>query len=714
MHSRDFASQAMQQASKQFPKAFEGQRRPKMKIPDFPSEIEKDQASFFSFDTSIQPPPLSTTNCFITETTNTDPNLLRSTMYTLPTDTDTFESMEIPFGLVLNPFNQKAMATELDKDISARCWQCQSYVNIFTKIEGNVFYCNICNSKNQVKEGISNEITRYSTIEYVTRKKNEERVVKAESGNMVSENLFRTTMVYGPVFIFAIDTTAPILMENAVKAMGHLIRDENFQFLFKKIVVALFSDTVSLVRSSGGVITEVLLSDKLQLPFISPEFLMDVEDGKVMELLVEYASRIPLSKGGAGNGFADCLKVGISITGYCRGSKMAVFTNAQGKLDYEEMAKQLIEVGCTLNTFSMQKISAPRLCSLTTGRSFVYTSETIARLTADLTNLGTTKSSYKVRVEAKTSDAIRKLSFYGNTAFEHLGFQDFAQMDDKTTFGMTFSLEESLQNKSKVYVQMVLSFYCFDGSSRVLVMNTGFETSSRISEVYASLSFDTLACIYAKYIAMDKGTVKEHSKKVENSISRSLKYYRSSCCKEASSSQFVLPESIKLIPLIYQSMMKNSFFSNSISEDNISQITNFTVEQNLRFFYPRLFAFTDFYIDKSLEKVKALKLSAESLNSEEIYVLDNSQKIYIYIGESVDASLKEAIFTDKTEENEVLRKMIEEFYSYYDSELPVVFVEEGKGGLEIEFVGYLVEDRLNNIPSYPDYICELHFKVKNA
>ncbi|KAL7348264.1 vesicle coat complex COPII subunit Sec24 [Encephalitozoon intestinalis] len=713
MHSRDFASQAMHQTSKQFPKAFEGQRRPKMKIPDFPSELEKDQASFFSFDTSVQPPPLSTTNCFITETTNTDPNLLRSTMYTLPTDTDTFESMEIPFGLVLNPFNQKAMPTELDKSISMKCWQCQSYVNIFTKIEGNTFYCNICNSKNQAKEKISSEVTRYSTIEYVDRVK-EERITRPEAGNIVSESLFRTTMIDGPAFIFGIDTTASPLMEHAFKAMKLLINDENFRFLFKKVGVILFSSTVSLIKPSGGMITEVLLSDRLQLPFISPEFLMDSEDDGLMKSLMEYVMGKSEDKGKFKNGFEDCLRVAISIAGYCKGSKMAVFSNIQDKVEYEEVAKQLIEVGCSLNVFSTQKTSATKLCASTTGKCFIYSLESLSKLGPDLLNLGVTKSSYKVQVEAKTSDAIRKLSFYGNTVFEHLGFQDFAHMDDKTAFGMTFSLEEPLQNKSKVYVQVILRFYSFDGSSRVLVMNSSFEGSSRISEVYASLSFDTLACIYAKYIAMDESTAKEHCKKVENSISRSLKYYRDNCCKEASSSQFVLPESIKLIPLIYQAMVKNSCFSNNISTDTMSRVTGFTVEENLRFFYPRLFAFTDFYIDKSLEKVKALRLNVESLNSEEIYILDNSQKIYIYIGKDVDISLKEAIFRDKTEENEVLDKMIDEFYTYYDSELPVIFVEEGKGGSEVEFVGYMVEDRLNDIPSYSDYICELHFKVKNA
>lgn len=713
MHSRDFASQAMHQASKQFPKAFEGQRKPKMKIPDLPSELEKDQGSFFSFDTSVQPPPLSTTNCFITETTNTDPNLLRSTMYVLPTDADTFESMEIPFGLVLTPFSQKAMPTELEKGVSVRCWQCQSYVNIFTRVDGSVFYCNICNSKNQVQEGMSREITRYSTIEYVDRAK-ETRAARPEAGNVVSEGLFRTTLVHGPVFIVGIDTSASGMTEHVFKGIEGLVQNENFRFLFKKICVVLFSDTVSLVKAGGGGVMEVGLPDRQQLPFISPEFLMDVEDSELMSQVVEYVGRGCLGRTSSKDGVVDCLRVAVSISGYCKGSKMAVFTNVQEKVDHEEMSKQLIEVGCSVSVFSMHKTGVARLCALTTGRSFVYAGEAVRKLAADLVVLGTTKSSYKVQVEAKTSDAVRKLGFYGNTVFEHLGFQDFAQMDEGTTVGMTFSLEETVESQSKVYVQVVVSFYGFDGLSRVLVMNSSFGVSRKVSEVYASLSFDTLACIYAKYIAMDKDNVKEHCKKVERIISRSLKYYRSSCCKEVSSSQFVLPESIKLIPLVYQSMLKNNCFSNDVDTDGLSMITGLSVEQNLRFFYPRLFAFTDFYIDKSLEKVKALRLTAESLNPEEIYVLDNSQKIYVYIGKDVDASLKEAMFTDKTEENGVLHKMIEEFYSYYGRELPVVFVEEGRGGPEIEFVGYLVEDRLNNISSYPDYICELHFKVKSA
>ncbi|TBU19398.1 Sec23 domain-containing protein [Ordospora colligata] len=713
MNLRDSMSEATQQTSSPFPRAFEERKKQKMKIPDLPHELEKDQAAFVSFDTMTQPPPLSTTNCFISETNNTDPNLVRSTMYVLPKNSDTFDLMEIPLGIVVNPFCRKAMPTELDKSKAVRCMECQSYVNAFSVVEANFFYCNICNTKNCLKERICEEITRYSTIEYV-----EKEVVKdnrvIDCGGIVSEGLFRTKTVCGPAFLIGIDSTSPMLVEHSLNGIKRLIDDENFRFLFRKVGIILLSDRISLLKASKGTVVEVKLSDKQHLPFISPEFLMDVQDEQLMINVMEYLKSIPNNGASKKGGISDCLSIAISMAGYCRGSKMALFTNSQEKIDSEMIVKQFIEIGCSLNVFCTEKTQLAQVCISSTGRTYLYVPETLAKLEDDLIGLGSMKSSYKVSVETKTSDSLRKLMFYGNTKFEHLGFQEFSQMDDSTTFAQTFTLSESLQSIHRVYAQVVVSFYGFDGSRRVLVLNTSFGVSSKISDVYANLSFDTLACIYAKYMAMDADGFKTNSKKVEEIMSKSLKFYRSSCCKEASSSQFVLPESIKLIPLMYQSMLKNRYFLNEKNAENMAMITGFTVEQNLRFFYPRMFTFTDFYMDNSLEKVKGLRLTSESLSSEEIYVLDNSQKLYVYIGKEVDTTLKKAIFTEGTEESGVLHKMIDEFYSHYDCELPVIFIEEGKGGVEIEFIGYLTEDKMNNIVSYPDYICELHFKVKNA
>ncbi|KAH9411990.1 hypothetical protein HK407_02g04370 [Ordospora pajunii] len=713
MDLRDSMSEATQQTSNAFPRAFEERKKQKMKIPDLPHELEKDQTAFVSFDTMTQPPPLSTTNCFISETGNADPNLVRSTMCVLPKNSDTFDLMEIPLGIVVNPFCRKAMPTELDKSKSVRCMECQSYVNAFTIVEMNVFYCNICGIKNCLKERICEEITRCSTVEYVEKEAVQEKKV-VDCGSIVSEGLFRMRAICGPAFLFGIDMASPVLVGHALKGIGRLVGDENFRFLFRKVGIVLLGDGISLLRASKGDVEEVHLSDKQHLPFISPEFLMDVEDDGLMRSVMEYLSGMPKNGASKRGGISDCLRIAISMAGYCKGSKMALFTNLQEKIDSEMMIKQFIEIGCSLNVFCTEKTLLTQLCISSTGRTYLYAPGALAKLEDDLIILGSMKSSYKVSIETKTSDSLRKLMFYGNTKFEHLGFQEFSQMDDSTTFAQTFSLGESLQSNHRVYAQVVVSFYGFDGTSRVLVLNTSFGVSPKVSDVYASLSFDTLACIYAKYMAMDVDGFKTNCKKVEEIMSRSLKFYRSSCCKEASSSQFVLPESIKLIPLMYQSMLKNRYFLNEKSAENMARVTGFTVEQSLRFFYPRMLAFTDFYMNNSLEKVKGLRLTSESLSSEEIYVLDNSQKLYVYIGKEVDTTLKKAIFAEGTEESGVLHKMIDEFYSHYDCELPVVFIEEGKGEAEIEFVGYLVEDKMNNIVSYSDYICELHFKVKNA
>ncbi|EOB11803.1 hypothetical protein NBO_809g0002 [Nosema bombycis CQ1] len=58
-------------------------------------------------------------------------------------------------------------------------------------------------------------------------------------------------------------------------------------------------------------------------------------------------------------------------------------------------------------------------------------------------------------------------------------------------------------------------------------------------------------------------------------------------------------------------------------------------------------------------------------------------------------------------------KIVNEICSNYGYELPIVVVEESKGSSsEVEFMGFMVEDTLNGVPSYHDYICELHFKVQ--
>jgi protein transport protein SEC24 len=713
MHSRDFLTQAMHSPSKQFPKAYENQRKPRMSIPDFPTEIEKDQQTFFSFDTAVQPPPLSTTNCLITETTNTDPNLLRATMYTIPTSVGVFDSMNMPFALVLTPFSYKASPAEADSELAVRCLQCQSFVNIFTKTDSEFFYCNICNRKNPRSKSFSDEIFKHSSIEYVSRKPRRADTT-GEVPNLVSQGHFKHQIVPGAIFVFGLDLTVPLLLSQAIQSLEKTIHDEGFKFLYRKIAVLTFTDAMTILRPAEDAVSEIFLADTSALPFISPEFLFDLQDGKVMVALTEYLRDLKPSLSSRPPSLADVLTISASLSKFCCGGKTALFTNSQDKLDAQTFCRMLIDSKNSLSIFSLQKSEVAKVCYGTAGQHFSYSPEKINALDADLLGLCTAKSVFGVHVEAKVSDALHKAAFYGNTIFEHLTFQEFAQMDNNTTFGISFYVEESLRHQEKVYAQVILDYYAVDGSSRTLVLNTSFTASDRIQDVYNGISFDTLACAYVKFVASDEEGIKENTTKVERMICRGLKYYRNACCRDASNTQFVLPDSYKLMPLVFQAMLKNNSLSNRVNYNELRKIMNFTVEQNLRYFYPRLFSFTDFYMDQSLERTKSLRLSAESLSPDEIYVLENSQKIYLYIGRDVDESLKDALFTQGAEESNVLYKMVGEICTYYGYELPVVVVEERCGGAEIEFIGYLVEDRLNNIPAYSDYICELHFKVKNA
>lgn len=706
MNSRDFYAKGF--SSSQFPKACDAMKKPKLNIPDLNTELFKDQEMFYSFDTSVQPPPLSTTSCFITETTNPDPNILRSSMYTVPNTTNGFDSLNIPLGLVLTPFTGKANVFEIEAEECPKCSECMSYVNIFTRVEGNVFYCNLCKERNRNTLPPTLDILRHPVVEIVSKKKDMEYT---NTSTFVGSSFFSSRVFDRPVFIFVVDLTSPILLEESVSSVVEVLKDSSFRFLYERVALVTLSNRLSLLKKEGEGVCRLDIVGGDPIPFIPPDVFFETGD---VEALVEYlegcvvASKAQRTVGDTLFGILCCLSK------YSVGSKVAIFTEATFSLGTSNTThpwNDFIDASCSLSVFSTRKTGLEKLAIYTMGGVFIYPTDQLYKAKADLHNICSTKSAFGVNIEVRTSNPIRKNAIYANTLLDNLSRTELSQMDNNSTITYTFFVDEHISTKENLYFQFVIDYYAHDGTYRHLVINTRLNVSDKPSDIYSAISFDTLFACLAKYVSSDAQEAATNSKHVEDLICKFLAYYRRTCCKDISTTQFVLPETAKLIPLLYQSLIKHKSYSSSLDEVELRRVTNLTVEQTLRYFYPRLFTITDYYLHQDMAKIKPLSLSQSSLDSSEIYVLENSQKIFLYFGKDVDESLREALF-NTNEENETLMKMVNEICTNYGYELPIVVVEEGKGGAEVEFIGFMVEDTLNGVPSYHDYICQLHFKVQ--
>ncbi|KAF9764926.1 Protein transport protein Sec24C [Nosema granulosis] len=701
MNSKDFYSHT------QFPKAYEASKKPKLNIPDLNTEIIKDQQMFYSFDTSVQPPPLSTTSCFITETTNPDPNIIRSSMYSVPNSTSSFDSLNIPLGLVLTPFTGKANIFESESKELIKCSQCSSFVNNFTRVEANIFYCNLCKERNTLKDQIDTtaDIFRHPVLEFVSKNLPEPEL---DEKLFVGSSFFATRVFNSPVFIFVVDLSSEALLEESVNAIVEVLSDSSFRFLYSKMALVTISGRIGLLRNNSLDVTTLDLVTEETVPFIPPDVFFDTEN---VSSVVKYLEKLsPAKKPTTPSNYLFLLDVLCCLSRYSVGSKVAFFTQASLSIQDSNIQK-FIDSSCSLSLFTTKKTGLEKLATYTMGGVFVYSPDQLHKTKADLHNICATKSAFGVKIEVKTSNAIRKNAIYANTLLENLNHTELCQMDSMSTISYTFFVDEHVSTKEHLYFQFVIEYFAHDASHRTLVINTRLRASDKPTDFYSAISFDTLFACLAKYISSDAKEAATNSKHVEDLLCRFLAYYRKTCCKEISTTQFVLPETAKLLPLLYQSLIKHKSYSSSLNEVELRRVTNLTVEQTLRYFYPRLFTITDYYMQQDITKIKPLSLSQSVLDSSEIYVLENSQKIFLYFGKDVDESLREALFNNN-EENAILMNMVNEICTNYGYELPIVVVEEGKGGSEVEFIGFMVEDTLNGVPSYHDYICELHFKVQ--
>eukprot|EP00866_Antonospora_locustae_P001151 jgi/Antlo1/1151/854 len=682
-------------------------RKTKLVTPEVPRELEKNNQLSNYFDTSLGLPPFSTTSFSVTETGNSDPNIVRSTMYVIPHSNYLLESMGMPLMLMIHPFSPRSYFKEAATN-TVQCMQCFSYFNPFsvTLQTSKGFRCNICNCENNIDVPDK----PHSTVEYRTKEEHS----YAKKVEAINESHFFYRQIDEPLFVFVIELSRIAYSTNfyfdALNSIEKAIDDEGWAF--RHVSFLIFTEEMSILVAKHGCIYEKRIHDMDDVPFASPDICFDVTCPESRKSLFETlrtskpASTVyPISK---------IVRFVTNMGGFYLGTKVAMFlASSKNSQDLSLYSGILVDNRVSISTFSIvENQTLDCLVYVTNGRSHVYRTGS-QNMYMDLCNTTMEKSVYGANVTVKTSDALGKRGIFGNGLVEGANSITFSHMDTKTTAAFAFFIDEILKESQNVYFQIVVSYWKVDGVKRTLVCNLSLYASTKIPLIYNNVSFDTVFCAYVKSVVHDYENWRANLKKAESSLVETLGYYRKKCCENASPSHLHLPESIKLLPALYQALQKNTIFNTKISPNRHKNVLGMDVLKTFRYFYPRLFLFTDFFIEQKMESTRTLKLSYEVLEPAEVYILENGEKIFVYFGRDVCDELRSALRSDaRSDERDMLRVIVDELCFEYCCLLPVFFVEQGQGGYELDFNSYLVEDRLHNHPSYEDFIYELHHKVK--
>ncbi len=726
---------------------FDGNTKKQIILPDLPDELIKDQYKHETFKTLATPPFFSTTESFVTEKYNASPYLLRSTMYTVPSNEFYMRLSHIPFGIIVSPFDRRSLYTYVNGvDF---CTECRSVLNCFTSPAEDFYICNICGKK---INGVINNITNLnlSSIECETSFNDSKNSFK--NNNNIDADTNKRIGLLPPAFVFIVDAAFPGISELLGKMIG-MLESENFTSIYQNIVfivilkmsMVLFSnnsDGLSIMRIAlNGSVPEIPFTVAIDTrdTFKIRQIIRKIDELISLEVNSNYSNNIRSNvidsskdtnkaidpKKDIDVQFSKVMETIKYFPKIFAGTNVAYFSieNGMKSVDYKNFVTATKSVAVN---FFMKTVpaSVASLAFYTGGTVFRHAAADTDTCACDFETLIFTPTVYDVSLVLKVSDNIVKDGVIAYDVNENLSLTRLPAMNSGTSITFILRIEDS--SKKMKYAQLVTRFTDTDGTRRMRVINHAFPNGDNF-DFFSGISFDTLFAVLVRLAITEQ-------RNIEEDLVKMLVFYRRRCAKTNSIAQFIIPEQLKPLPVLIQA------FSKHIEIDKLWLI-KCSVEETLRYFYPRMFPLSDY---SQLPYTRSQRLSVTNLNPEEIYIMENGRVIFIYVGKKVDSALfndafikvttgrnkeishkgttniSNASYRDntsyniakETETGKILIRLIDEIVVHYGHPLQVRIIMSGSVE-EIEFLSAMIEDRFEDKPDYTDFIYKIHIKVHN-
>ncbi len=119
--------------------------------------------------------------------------------------------------------------------------------------------------------------------------------------------------------------------------------------------------------------------------------------------------------------------------------------------------------------------------------------------------------------------------------------------------------EDKLNENSKIFIQLALLYASLSGQRRIRLHNLSLSVCTQYSQMFASCDIDTLINYMAKLACRSVivSTPKSIRENLINQVANILACYRKNCTNSPSKGQFILPETLKLLPVFSNSLLKS-------------------------------------------------------------------------------------------------------------------------------------------------------------
>ncbi|XP_065891062.1 protein transport protein Sec24D-like isoform X2 [Dysidea avara] len=758
--------------------------------------IEGDRESrgstVYSTATRGIPPPLVTTDFVVQDNGCCNPRYMRSTMYTVPCSNDLLNNVRVPMGLIIQPMaivksnEQQLLLVDHGQDGPIRCRRCKAYMNPFTRFVdgGRQFYCPFCQFSSEVPQeffchldhqGRRTDIMErpellFGSVEYVATKD------YCKEGRLPKP----------PAYIFMIDVSVTslhlgllsMLSQQMLKVLEKLPRDEGGScpiqvgFVTYDKSLHFYNVLGSLAQPQMMVLTDV---EEVFVPIVDG-FLVSVDESRPMlETLFSQLPTMFAHNKESQVVLGPVVKAGLeALKAAGRPGKLFVFHSSlstgslpgalknredtkvfgsdkeksllapQGNY-YTKLAEECVQHGASVELFMcphsyVDTATLGHFVNTTGGQLHYYPHFKLAsdagRLLSDLTNSITRQTGFDAVMRVRASTGLRPTDFLGALYMQNTTDIELGSIDRDKAIAVEIKHDDKLKEGEEACFQAALLYTNVFGQRRLRIHNLALSTSNGYGDIFRSCEINAIMNFFSKSITNMITTM--NYKNIQETLTKQcsiiLSCYRKHCSTPQSAGQLILPETLKLLPIYCNTMLKSSAFCSPPvkSIDNkcwlLAILKSMNIAASSIFIYPRLFPLHDLKPEET-EMPTMVRCMIKSVLQNGVYLIENGLEMVLWIGQQVSPEFVVNVFGVNSQaeinvesgqlpllDNPLsvrIRGVIKTIKQQRSTSMQLTICKQ-KDKSEIAFRRLLKEEQgPGDNMNYIEYLCHIHKEIRN-
>ncbi|TPX09619.1 uncharacterized protein E0L32_009220 [Thyridium curvatum] len=681
--------------------------------------------------------------------------------------------------------------------VISRCRRCRSYINPYVTFldHGHRWRCNMCNLTNDVPQAFDWDAAAQKSVDRWQRHELNHAVVEFVAPQ---EYMVRPPQPLVYLFLFDVSYAAVstgLLATSARTILDSLNRipnaDRRTRVGFIAVDSSLHYFAIPKDEEENAETTMLVVSD-LDEPFlpVPQELLVPLTESR--QSIENFLTKLPemfVNNQNSGSCMGSALRAGHKLISPL-GGKICVLSASlpnmgYGKLDMREDKKLLgtskesgllqtansfyksFAVECSKNQvsidmflFSSQYQDVASLSNLpryTGGQTWFYPGwnagrpEDAIKFASEFSDYLSSEIGLEAVLRVRATTGLRMSTFYGNFFNRSSDLCAFPAFPRDQCYVVEVAIDENLQ-KNIVCMQTAVLHTTCNGERRIRVMTLALPTTTNLADVYASADQCAIAT-YFSHKAVERALsngLESARDSLQSKITELLQTFKKELAGGSMGHGLQFPSNLRGLPVLFLGLIKNVGLRKSaqipsdLRSAGLCQLSTLPLPLLMQYIYPRLYSLHDMPDNAGIPDSETsqialplpVNLSSEKLVSYGLYLIDDGQTQFLWVGRDAVPQLLADVFgvSDRAQLrvgkgsvpeldndfNERVRAVIQKSRDHKSKGvgsiiLPHLYIvrEDGEPSLKLWAQTLLVEDRADQGMSFQQWMGSLREKVSS-